>query len=227
MEPTAEDEIDDEILITLTSAQRFIRRSKARVFIKSATDNPTVSTLGTDQQQLHKSKFSSLFKTKSYSQESVKCDAISLSPHSLEINTSSPSLLIKQQLEPKPTIRCKVCNEVSSGNHFGVQTCEGCRKAFMRFQNVKLPKCLGDGQKRCVMLPNNRKYNCKRCRFMICISLGMSKEAVQIGRPRKIWIFIKFHFLLYVMYTFFVVYVFIFCWFFKFRPHSKHLQIYY
>ncbi|XP_023930652.1 probable nuclear hormone receptor HR3 isoform X2 [Lingula anatina] len=80
-------------------------------------------------------------------------------------------------------IPCKVCGDKSSGVHYGVITCEGCKGFFRRSQsgpvNYQCPKNKG-----CVIDRVNRN-RCQFCRLQKCIALGMSRDAVKFGRMSK------------------------------------------
>ncbi|XP_028967517.1 probable nuclear hormone receptor HR3 [Galendromus occidentalis] len=87
---------------------------------------------------------------------------------------------IRSQIEIIP---CKVCGDKSSGVHYGVITCEGCKGFFRRSQssvvNYQCPR-----QKNCVVDRVNRN-RCQYCRLQKCLSLGMSRDAVKFGRMSK------------------------------------------
>ncbi|XP_032672270.1 probable nuclear hormone receptor HR3 isoform X6 [Odontomachus brunneus] len=93
-------------------------------------------------------------------------------------HTSSGS--IKAQIEIIP---CKVCGDKSSGVHYGVITCEGCKGFFRRSQssvvNYQCPR-----SKNCVVDRVNRN-RCQYCRLQKCLRLGMSRDAVKFGRMSK------------------------------------------
>ncbi|KAI5699768.1 hypothetical protein M8J75_008407 [Diaphorina citri] len=93
-------------------------------------------------------------------------------------HTSSGS--IKAQIEIIP---CKVCGDKSSGVHYGVITCEGCKGFFRRSQssvvNYQCPR-----NKACVVDRVNRN-RCQYCRLQKCLRLGMSRDAVKFGRMSK------------------------------------------
>uniref|UniRef100_A0A914Z1G8 Nuclear receptor domain-containing protein n=1 Tax=Panagrolaimus superbus TaxID=310955 RepID=A0A914Z1G8_9BILA len=80
-------------------------------------------------------------------------------------------------------IPCKVCGDKSSGVHYGVITCEGCKGFFRRSQatnvNYQCPR-----SKNCVVDRVNRN-RCQYCRLKKCIELGMSRDAVKFGRMSK------------------------------------------
>ncbi|OTF71859.1 hypothetical protein BLA29_008799, partial [Euroglyphus maynei] len=80
-------------------------------------------------------------------------------------------------------IPCKVCGDKSSGVHYGVITCEGCKGFFRRSQssvvNYQCPR-----QKNCVVDRVNRN-RCQYCRLQKCLTLGMSRDAVKFGRMSK------------------------------------------
>ena len=87
---------------------------------------------------------------------------------------------ISAQIEVIP---CKVCGDKSSGVHYGVITCEGCKGFFRRSQssvtNYQCPR-----SKACLVDRVNRN-RCQFCRLKKCLELGMSRDAVKFGRMSK------------------------------------------
>lgn len=80
-------------------------------------------------------------------------------------------------------IPCKVCGDKSSGVHYGVITCEGCKGFFRRSQSAIVNyQCAR--QKNCVVDRVNRN-RCQYCRLQKCMALGMSRDAVKFGRMSK------------------------------------------
>lgn len=81
------------------------------------------------------------------------------------------SCLLSAQIEIIP---CKVCGDKSSGVHYGVITCEGCKGFFRRSQssvvNYQCPR-----NKNCVVDRVNRN-RCQYCRLQKCLRLGMSRD---------------------------------------------------
>ncbi|CAI4221694.1 unnamed protein product [Auanema sp. JU1783] len=91
-----------------------------------------------------------------------------------------------EETENQPQIEvipCKVCGDKSSGVHYGVITCEGCKGFFRRSQssvcNYQCPR-----QKSCTVDRVNRN-RCQYCRLKKCLELGMSRDAVKFGRMSK------------------------------------------
>lgn len=82
-----------------------------------------------------------------------------------------PPLVFAAQIEIIP---CKVCGDKSSGVHYGVITCEGCKGFFRRSQssvvNYQCPR-----NKNCVVDRVNRN-RCQYCRLQKCLRLGMSRD---------------------------------------------------
>jgi hypothetical protein len=76
-----------------------------------------------------------------------------------------------------PFGNCKVCNDQSTGFHYGVSTCEGCKGFYKRgiLSNIKY-KC-SNKSKNCTIDVHNRN-KCKYCRFKKCIEVGMSVESI-------------------------------------------------
>ncbi|XP_039747837.1 probable nuclear hormone receptor HR3 isoform X8 [Pararge aegeria] len=109
---------------------------------------------------------------------STKLEAQSNVQQNQQPHTSGGS--IKAQIEIIP---CKVCGDKSSGVHYGVITCEGCKGFFRRSQstvvNYQCPR-----NKACVVDRVNRN-RCQYCRLQKCLKLGMSRDAVKFGRMSK------------------------------------------
>ncbi|XP_055634857.1 probable nuclear hormone receptor HR3 isoform X4 [Toxorhynchites rutilus septentrionalis] len=104
-------------------------------------------------------------------------DLLGLGGHQHE---KKPPNSIRAQIEIIP---CKVCGDKSSGVHYGVITCEGCKGFFRRSQssvvNYQCPR-----NKQCVVDRVNRN-RCQYCRLQKCLKLGMSRDAVKFGRMSK------------------------------------------
>lgn len=87
--------------------------------------------------------------------------------------------MLSAQIEIIP---CKVCGDKSSGVHYGVITCEGCKGFFRRSQssvvNYQCPR-----NKNCVVDRVNRN-RCQYCRLQKCLRLGMSRDGECISLIR-------------------------------------------
>uniref|UniRef100_A0A674E4M2 RAR-related orphan receptor B n=2 Tax=Salmo trutta TaxID=8032 RepID=A0A674E4M2_SALTR len=91
-----------------------------------------------------------------------------------------PLSLSTAQIEVIP---CKICGDKSSGIHYGVITCEGCKGFFRRSQqNNAAYSC--PRQRNCLIDRTNRN-RCQHCRLQKCLALGMSRDAVKFGRMSK------------------------------------------
>ncbi|XP_028392943.1 photoreceptor-specific nuclear receptor-like [Dendronephthya gigantea] len=79
---------------------------------------------------------------------------------------------------------CKVCGDRSSGKHYGVQSCDGCRGFFKRSVRRKLTyQCRERG---ICPIDVARRNQCQSCRLRRCFEAGMNKDAVQHERtPRQ------------------------------------------
>uniref|UniRef100_A0A6J0SRR5 Nuclear receptor ROR-beta-like n=1 Tax=Pogona vitticeps TaxID=103695 RepID=A0A6J0SRR5_9SAUR len=87
---------------------------------------------------------------------------------------------MRAQIEVIP---CKICGDKSSGIHYGVITCEGCKGFFRRSQqNNATYSC--SRQRNCLIDRTNRN-RCQHCRLQKCLALGMSRDAVKFGRMSK------------------------------------------
>ncbi|XP_062620130.1 ecdysone-induced protein 78C-like [Saccostrea cucullata] len=93
---------------------------------------------------------------------------------------SLPMSLVKNSAKA-PT--CKVCGDESSGFHYGVDSCEGCKGFFRRCITQGMThKC--SNEEKCEITPFTRN-SCQYCRLKKCFAVGMSREASRLGRRPK------------------------------------------
>nr|AIB06349.1 retinoic acid receptor [Nucella lapillus] len=78
---------------------------------------------------------------------------------------------------------CVVCNDRSSGYHYGVSSCEGCKGFFRRSVQKNMQYTCHKDQ----TCPINKvtRNRCQFCRLQKCLAMGMSKEAVRNDRNKK------------------------------------------
>ncbi|XP_067347482.1 nuclear receptor ROR-alpha A-like isoform X2 [Channa argus] len=86
----------------------------------------------------------------------------------------------KAQIEIIP---CKICGDKSSGIHYGVITCEGCKGFFRRSQQSNATYSC-PRQKNC-LIDRTSRNRCQHCRLQKCLTVGMSRDAVKFGRMSK------------------------------------------
>uniref|UniRef100_A0A8R1HPF6 Nuclear receptor n=1 Tax=Caenorhabditis japonica TaxID=281687 RepID=A0A8R1HPF6_CAEJA len=100
----------------------------------------------------------------------------SLSPDSL--THPNPHTNVVQRHHIGKAIQfCKVCGDKSSGYHYGVTSCEGCKGFFRRSIQRKIDyRCLK--QQNCEIRRESRN-RCQYCRFRKCVEAGMSKDSVR------------------------------------------------
>jgi hypothetical protein len=79
-----------------------------------------------------------------------------------------------EQVQPQSAkvLQCQVCTAPSSGIHFGVVSCEGCKGFFRRtVSNQDNLQCLANGN--CEINAFTRN-TCRYCRLQRCFQVGMS-----------------------------------------------------
>ncbi|XP_034764983.2 retinoic acid receptor RXR-alpha-A isoform X1 [Acipenser ruthenus] len=82
---------------------------------------------------------------------------------------------------------CAICGDRSSGKHYGVYSCEGCKGFFKRTVRKDLTYTCRDS-KDC-MIDKRQRNRCQYCRYQKCLAMGMKREvllnaAVQEERQR-------------------------------------------
>ncbi|XP_070292121.1 retinoic acid receptor beta-like [Salvelinus sp. IW2-2015] len=101
------------------------------------------------------------------------------SAQSIETQSTSSEELVPSPPSPLPPPRvykpCFVCQDKSSGYHYGVSACEGCKGFFRRsIQKNMVYTCHRD--KNCIINKVTRN-RCQYCRLQKCFGVGMSKES--------------------------------------------------
>ncbi|XP_058613248.1 retinoic acid receptor RXR-alpha-A isoform X2 [Onychostoma macrolepis] len=82
---------------------------------------------------------------------------------------------------------CAICGDRSSGKHYGVYSCEGCKGFFKRTVRKDLTYTCRDS-KDCI-IDKRQRNRCQYCRYQKCLAMGMKREvllhtAVQEERQR-------------------------------------------
>jgi len=90
---------------------------------------------------------------------------------------------------------CKICDEKSSGYHYGANTCEACKGFFRRTLKKKEVeyKCKCKQDERDSWMKGPFKNGCPACRYERCLHVGMSKngKSNSICRPRFVFVILK------------------------------------
>ncbi|KAM4600627.1 nuclear receptor ROR-alpha B [Polymixia lowei] len=93
------------------------------------------------------------------------------------------SMSKKTHLTQIEVIPCKICGDKSSGVHYGVITCEGC-KGFFRRSQLPTVSYSCSRQSNC-QIDRASRNRCQHCRLQKCLAQGMSRDAVKFGRMSK------------------------------------------
>ncbi|XP_074491612.1 retinoic acid receptor RXR-gamma-B isoform X5 [Sebastes fasciatus] len=71
---------------------------------------------------------------------------------------------------------CSICGDRSSGKHYGVYSCEGCKGFFKRTVRKDLTYTCRDC-KEC-LIDKRQRNRCQYCRYQKCLAMGMKREGV-------------------------------------------------
>ncbi|XP_034259876.1 retinoic acid receptor beta isoform X3 [Pantherophis guttatus] len=117
----------------------------------------------------------------------IRLDWLNSQENAIETQSTSSEELVPSPPSPLPPPRvykpCFVCQDKSSGYHYGVSACEGCKGFFRRsIQKNMVYTCHRD--KNCVINKVTRN-RCQYCRLQKCFEVGMSKESVRNDRNKK------------------------------------------
>ncbi|XP_047217703.1 retinoic acid receptor RXR-beta-B isoform X1 [Girardinichthys multiradiatus] len=82
----------------------------------------------------------------------------------------SPGIMMSQKR------LCVICGDRSSGKHYGVYSCEGCKGFFKRTVRKDLSYTCRDN-KEC-LVDKRQRNRCQYCRYQKCLAMGMKREAV-------------------------------------------------
>jgi len=88
---------------------------------------------------------------------------------------------------------CIVCGDKSSGKHYGVLTCEGCKSFFKRSVRRNLSYTCR-GSRNCPVDQHHRNQ-CQHCRLKKCLKVGMRREGLYItyqfmSMLHILWVFV-------------------------------------
>ncbi|KAI4876284.1 hypothetical protein NFI96_007477 [Prochilodus magdalenae] len=105
----------------------------------------------------------------------------------VDTQSTSSEEIVPSPPSPPPPPRvykpCFVCQDKSSGYHYGVSACEGCKGFFRRsIQKNMVYTC--HREKSCIINKVTRN-RCQYCRLQKCLEVGMSKESVRNDRNKK------------------------------------------
>lgn len=86
-------------------------------------------------------------------------------------------------------IPCQVCGDRSSGRHYGVYSCDGCRGFFKRSVRRNLAYVCRDGGRCIVNVP--RRNQCQACRYRKCLAVNMNRDGKEINNKSQFLFLIK------------------------------------
>ncbi|GMS85463.1 hypothetical protein PENTCL1PPCAC_7638, partial [Pristionchus entomophagus] len=84
---------------------------------------------------------------------------------------------------PQCTEKCRVCGDTSTGHHYDIPSCNGC-KSFFRRTLLDDRRFICEVEGNCPVLPKTRKEqkrrHCRACRFKKCVEVGMNPMAIMV-----------------------------------------------
>merc|ERR1711893_159865 len=94
---------------------------------------------------------------------------------------------------------CRVCGDESSGFHYGVDSCEGCKGFFRRCITQGMNhKCANE--EKCEITPFTRN-SCQYCRLKKCFEVGMSREGKITCTPCNMFTYVFIYFCIQLYFT--------------------------
>ncbi|XP_057683749.1 retinoic acid receptor RXR-beta-A isoform X5 [Corythoichthys intestinalis] len=94
-------------------------------------------------------------------------------PIGLKLSAHSPGPMLSQKR------LCSICGDRSSGKHYGVYSCEGCKGFFKRTVRKDLTYTCRDN-KDC-MVDKRQRNRCQYCRYQKCLAMGMKREVAKMN----------------------------------------------
>uniref|UniRef100_A0A3Q0SQE1 Retinoic acid receptor RXR n=1 Tax=Amphilophus citrinellus TaxID=61819 RepID=A0A3Q0SQE1_AMPCI len=85
-----------------------------------------------------------------------------------QLSSHSPGPMLSQKR------LCSICGDRSSGKHYGVYSCEGCKGFFKRTVRKDLTYTCRDN-KDCTV-DKRQRNRCQYCRYQKCLAMGMKRE---------------------------------------------------
>lgn len=85
----------------------------------------------------------------------------------------------EETAEKNGQIECAVCGDKSSGKHYGVFTCEGCKSFFKR--SVRRSLTYTCRASRNCPIDQHHRNQCQFCRLKKCLKVGMRREGKRIS----------------------------------------------
>ncbi|CAF3350613.1 unnamed protein product [Rotaria sp. Silwood1] len=160
-------------------------------FDRGSTSIPNGTSSTIKQQPFSPPPYHSLsngFFTQHHQRSTPSPDNEQISPLSNNlVETSSTSNLVPPSaaggapVSSEDKRRCAVCNDIASGYHYGVWSCEGC-KAFFKRSIQGTNEYICPATNTCT-IDKHRRKSCQACRLRRCYEVGMTKGTTR--RERK------------------------------------------
>ncbi|KAJ3608726.1 hypothetical protein NHX12_023256 [Muraenolepis orangiensis] len=96
-------------------------------------------------------------------------------PFGVKLSSHGPGPLLAQKR------LCAICGDRSSGKHYGVYSCEGCKGFFKRTVRKDLSYTCRDN-KDC-LVDKRQRNRCQYCRYQKCLAMGMKREGSSPNDP--------------------------------------------
>ncbi|CAG2174275.1 unnamed protein product [Oppiella nova] len=133
------------------------------LFISPTLFKPILANNISQGRPLNLSVTNSSHESLAYSTQLSSNQCSSGSSHSNQSEFTQNNQIMRNSIKrPSPGLLCVVCGDTSSGKHYGILACNGCR-------------CQA-GTGGCVIDKQHRNQ-CQSCRLKKCLTMGMNKDA--------------------------------------------------
>ena len=90
------------------------------------------------------------------------------------LNEAEEESIVKYSNKDVVLQTCLVCDDIATGRHYGVISCEGCKGFFKRSIRKNIQYTCREGGD--CPIDRSQRNRCRRCRLNKCLKMGMKKS---------------------------------------------------